>query len=474
MSPINYRLFRRQFYIGPHVKSVDEAWQSHCLSGGLVLSYCQTLPFKTITDQAGQQWVLLGDAIQSLKGLPSPGEQIQKLTSKDNVQAIYTSWAGRWVLIGNDQLHLDAVGLLGCYYRLHNDILEITTSPSLIYEGKDPDTFVLKSPAGIEWYPLPDSGFQQLSKLLPSQILNIKTGQLQFRSLHCAFPELSYQECVIYLSDLLTTTLENLFKQTHKKALLGLTAGYDSRTLMAVLNHLKLPYETLTFHWPLLHPADLNIPKQLAQLSTKKHLVLKRQKLKQVNADTYNLHTTCHAIEKDRDFMKYQQFNVLDAEDYILLRGGGFEVSAFIYARFFPAELPTGEAIAQRLKGNAWQGQSINKWLNWVRQTPEIRWDWRDRFFWEQRLAGWLSSTEQGLDLVNMSRMVPANSFLFYNVMLSLPVEIRKNKTQQVDMIRHLAPELLQPPFNPQLPPFQQRLRKLLLRTDKILKRLTN
>lgn len=200
----------------------------------------------------------------------------------------------------------------------------------------------------------------------------------------------------------------------------------------------------------------------------KKHRLIKRGERNEANWEKFNQHTSGHSVETDRDYMLHQQFNKLEGDTDVLLRGGGFEVGRCAYYPWLPAEQIDGAGISAIQKGNEIQGASWNTWVEWVAQTPQVKLDWRDRYYIEQRLAGWLACTEQALDIVNLPRMVPANSTLFYNVMLKLPEEIRKTKVQMTDLIRYMSPELLQVPINPPVAFYYKQYRRVLFKLNKI------
>lgn len=467
MSTISYRVFRSQFYIGPATKAINESWKSIPLQNGLCVSYDADLPVQSIY-AGGNQFVLIGTALQSLPGQSSPTELLQNLQKITDLPQLYASWAGRWVLIANDEVHLDAGGLLGCYYKKGCNGTEVSTVPGLIASCYQPDTFRLIKSGGAEFYPPPDSGFQHIQKLLPSQVLNIKNGAITFRNLLCKAPALDYDETIAYLAQLLTTTLKNAFAAKSQNIILALTGGFDSRTLMAALNYCKLPYKTITFHSPNIRPSDASIPKQLADICGKEHRLLRRNNRNSENWEKFNQHTSGHSVETDREYMLYQQFNELEGDTDVLLRGGGFEVGRCAYYPWLPAENIDGAGISAIQKGNDAQGRSWNKWVQWVAQTPQVTLDWRDRYYIEQRLAGWLACTEQALDIVNIPRFVPANSSLFYNVMLNLPQDVRKTKVQMTDLIRYLSPELLQVPINPPVKFYYKQYRRVLFKISKI------
>lgn len=472
MPDINYLPYRRQFYIGPQPKLMDDSWQSCTLQNGLALSYSNYLPVQFVTGRNQWFFVLMGDAVESLPGKPDVVTSLQELSDIKSLPQVYASWAGRWVLIANHELHLDASGLLGCYFRI-KERLEVASVAGFIANAEKPDTFPLVKAGGAEFYPPPNSGFTHVSKLLPSQVLNLQTGNISVRNLQVPVPRLTYQESIEYLARLLTTTLKNLYVQnSSKKLLLALTGGFDSRVLMAALNFAKLPYEAITFHYSNIRPSDASIPKQLSQLCGIRHRLIRANRRNPKNWELYNQHTCGHSVETDRYYMLFQQFDELEGGQSLLLRGGGFEVGRCAYYPWLPVQRINGAAISAIQKGNELQGQSWDRWLEWVNKTPEIRLDWRDRYYIEQRLAGWLSCTEQALDIVNIDRQVPANSTLFFNVMLNIPEEIRKTKVQMKDLIHYLDPKLLQLPINPPVSFYYKQYRRVLFKINKIREKL--
>ena len=175
MPDINYTLHRSQFYIGKQPKLVDENWLSHTLHNGQILSYSKSLPVRFIKDKNDNSFVLLGYAVQSIATSPSPEDELRNISSLDKIQDLYRPWSGRWVLLANDELHLDATAMLGCFYKTGNDGVEVSSSAGLIVNSFVPDTYKLVKKVGADYYPLPDSGFEGLNKLMPTQILNIKT-----------------------------------------------------------------------------------------------------------------------------------------------------------------------------------------------------------------------------------------------------------------------------------------------------------
>jgi hypothetical protein len=84
-----------------------------------------------------------------------------------------------------------------------------------------------------------------------------------------------------------------------------------------------------------------------------------------------------------------------------------------------------------------------------VIQHPQPHLDWRDRFFIEQRQAGWLSAKEQVYDLADLERFPILNSARLYSILLSVREDERLDSKLQAALIQQVAPELCHYPFNP-------------------------
>jgi hypothetical protein len=91
----------------------------------------------------------------------------------------------------------------------------------------------------------------------------------------------------------------------------------------------------------------------------------------------------------------------------------------------------------------------IQDWLKWVQKTPQEHLDWRDRFYIEQRLAGWQSSKEQLYDLSKIERIPVINAARNYALMLGIEEHRRLEAKYQVELISRIAPQLSSYPCNP-------------------------
>jgi hypothetical protein len=79
--------------------------------------------------------------------------------------------------------------------------------------------------------------------------------------------------------------------------------------------------------------------------------------------------------------------------------------------------------------------RGIQEWAAWVEAHPEPSTDWRDRFYWEQRAAGWLAAVAQGLDVVDAESIPPANCKSIITTMLQIERAKRRGKRGEVDRV---------------------------------------
>jgi hypothetical protein len=203
--------------------------------------------------------------------------------------------------------------------------------------------------------------------------------------------------------------------------------------------------------------ADRTLPPKLAKEVGAKHVWVPKGQYGQYSeeaAELYDAHTGGHAVDANREFFARGQWAWVRAGD-LVLGGGCFEVGRCFYWRRFPngfggGTLPSADEIADGFHEDS-RGPlvaGLKEWVEWACQTPHSDLDWRDLFYWEQRIAGWLSAIEQALDLMDSDRFYPVNSSHTFATLLRLPVEKRLVSRHHIDLIERMAPELLQLPFN--------------------------
>ncbi|MEQ8998161.1 MAG: hypothetical protein RID53_16835 [Coleofasciculus sp. B1-GNL1-01] len=451
-----YSLHRRQFVVGSKPFTLDH-WCSKQLDPLTWISFCPELRLSVTTDAEGIPWCLVGRAVETLEAQADPLTAIPQTSSRD-VPSLYPSWAGRWVLIGQGQMHLDASGLLGCFYGVdQNREGWCSSSPSLLTSILFPevppktDPKTLKYKTGIAWFIPPRSRFEGIRRLLPSQVLTIRDATLDPRALMPPInPSLDYNHALELLKSSLVTGLKRLANQENQ-LWLGLSAGYDSRVVLAIARYAGIDLKTFTRVTPRMSLADRILPPQLAELSGYEHFFLKKRQGHPERQHLATTHTNGHVSQGDAQPFIH---GVRSSLQGICIGGQCFGVGKVLY-RSFPEQISDPEETACHILHIRQEPllsstlTALTEWLEWVLQTPHEHLDWRDRFYIEQRLAGWQSSKEQLYDLDDVERFFPINSSRNYSLLLSIEEKRRLNFQHQVELIQRIAPELLNYPINP-------------------------
>lgn len=450
------RPHRRQFVIGPRAFRTYDDWCCRQLGAKTWISHCPELRAGWMSDADGCSWCLLGIAVETFDDTDIL-TQIAQTRSVD-VPNLYDSWAGRWVLIGFNQVHMDASGLLGCFYGMVGDKMWVSSSPALLVRILSPadlsavDPRPLSYQAGISWFTPPCSRFVGMRRLLPSQVIELKDGSIRPRPLMPPIdPARGYDETLWLLKQSLVTALQRL--PTAGRLWLGLTAGFDSRLILAIAHCAKIDVMPFTRVAARMSVADRLLPPKLAYKCGYEHIFLRGRKGNPDRKHLVTEHSAGHVSDGDAEpFIQ----SVRDFLEGISFGGHGFAIaSGFGDLRSLPDTVNDPEVGAQQIAGvfreptNSTATAGIRAWLEWAISNPQEHLDWRDRFFIEQRQAGWLSSKEQVYDLTKIERFPILNSARNYALLLGLEESQRLGSLVQVEMIRRLAPELLNYPFNP-------------------------
>lgn len=420
----------------------------------------------SVTDRRGVTWWLLGLALQSDPDAPPPLEQLAKNEGQALLD-IYASWSGRWILINEWEIHLDAGGLIGCYYRtIHRGRdaeVWASNSPALIVALPGRERITQPAPKihpgkGMDWYPPPRSRFAGVNKLLPTQILSLasKTDRRVFpRPAIADVRTATYDETLEALGRNLVTSLSRL-RDRPEEIWLPLTSGIDSRLILAAATEASLPLTTFTQRYPFMESADRQLPPLLADAAGYGHTELRAGRFSPSRQRLFDAHSAGHCVDGDRRFLAHGQWELIPARA-LILRGGVFELGRCYFHRKFPEPQPADllKVIAARFHFGEFHPRScahitgISDWVEWTATTPHAGLDWRDRLYLEQRIAGWVSSIEQALDVTAYERVYIANCHTYMSTVLTLPEAVRRASRHHVDLIDRMAPELLLFPFNP-------------------------
>jgi hypothetical protein len=413
--------------------------------------------------------ILLGLAFHNAKADFKISEGIPRYTGAELI-ADSAFWAGRWLLIIERTVVLDASGLLGVFYHQKQPVLSSSLALLARSLGLEGCRMEIIHGLGIDWYAGPSTRYAGVRRLLPSQNFCLESWQVEGRNLLLDVVSLSNSDPVLLYEDLLLTACRNI-AALGAPVYLPLTAGFDSRTILAAAVAAGLRPVTFTMVKPDLSRADLEIPPKIAASLGLSHILIEPRSLDSSLRRQLDEHTAGNMVDADRDFISKGQWDSIP-KSAIVLRGGCFEFGKAYFDQKISSSLDIA-AITAPLKiqngfGPAWLSKrqplitkSLVEWLRWVGSAPEPNLDFRDRFYLEQRLGGWLADVEQALDITGTIRVHVANSRLAYSIMNTASRADRKAVVYQKKIISRLNPGLIAFPFN-QVDPINARVRRVI------------
>ena len=432
----------RQFLIGPEPCRMTPDWVFRSLDHGLVLSSCPRLGLSE-----RPQGLVLGLAADTEDGDGPP-----------------ETWAGRWVLIAGRRLQMDAAGTLGCFHRRTPAGTWVSSSPEilrLIEPGLPLPSHPLERGRGMSWYPPPASGITGVDRLLPSQMLDLVSGAVEPRRLLVDDALDGYAEILARLRRRLVAAVRGAAAQ-RSDLWIALTGGRDSRVILAAAVSAGVRATTYTFDDETMAAEDRELPPVLAKAVGFEHRRIQLLGIDAGLAELFDRHTAGHGVDAPRDQVIRGGWHRLPPSA-TALGGLCFEVARCFYHRRLPAVThgpdATATAILRALPSGTPDG--IRRWAAWAAGSDEPSLDWRDRFYLEQRLAGWAGSNAQGVDATGRELVHLASCGAFISDLLRMPLDLRCSGRHQRDLVASMAPELA---GFPSAPP-RRRTRDILGRT---------
>lgn len=421
----------------------------------MILSYHNELLVKEVIVNNKKSYIL-GFAFQIDPNRSKPEEEVEKYNS---IEECYSTWSGRWILIYENQIHLDACGTLACFYtKTEDDEVWITSSLSLLNEStkikKDSNENVVRHKYGMDWYPGPYTVLKDVKQLLPNQVLIFDNKELlikERKSINLTYEHLNDEKIINLLCKYMINLLKEIEDDYKGKILLPLTSGYDSRALLALCINSGIKFETYTLESPMISQSDIKIPKIMCRELSINHTFNKINK--SINEDRLNefdRHTFGMCVDVDRTYYGRNQH---PQDKAIVIKGGIWAISKGAYDKI----LIENGTIEEKYESVVKAFDNINKSeihkksiKEWIELTHDIddNMNWRDRLYMDQRIGCWLSSIEQALDITDTDRIHPVNNKIIISLLLSMSENMRKGKKTQIYIIQEMCPELLKYPLN--------------------------
>ncbi len=453
---MKYECNRRQFVL-MNKPYEGENFITEKMSNGLYLSYHKDLKVTKIADS-----YVLGHAYSVL------GEDINL---KEDVCKTIRDWAGRWILVTESELYLDACGTLGVFYGISaSNGMICSSSLAILHELVDDSEWISnitlhRGDFGLmDFYPAPYTPWQNCMRLLPSQKINLKKECIETRNDldFSTYTKFSRKE----LKELILEYVGNVFSSVaneYGKAYLPLTSGVDSRTMLAIALNRNIRLNTYTVKRKDTPEHDYKIAEKLAQIANVPYQLMVENKTES-EADTVIMDKIIKhcggRISVGTEFV--QLINELDVgPGNMILWGPTWEIGIHYYEKYFDRNAYKADKVGilqriNRRSEDVTQKSSVHKlsletWADYILKNPVKGMNWMDRLYWEQRQGSWASYAFQLFDLLDSDRIIPVNCQRIIEVLMAFdrPVNTTNGKEVQRSIIKKIAPQIASIEYGP-------------------------
>ena len=466
---VTYPMYASQFFIGPDFLESKKGWKKVELSQGLRLSAHPELPVSRI-DNDELSLTLIGFMLDP-DSPAATDEQIlhNLLTRFSSIRALTAATArlgGRWILIADNKIQRwlfhDALGLRQVFYTdpavagalcamsqsgLARDVLGLAFDD----EAKDyMDSHVFRSNLEYRW-PGTATAFRGLKHLLPNHLLNLDTGAVERywpdKPLASLDPQSAVEDIAHLLQGLVAAGAARF------DLALSLTAGLDSRLVLAAARHVKdqLTYVTVRQAKMPDNHADIEVPARLLGSLGLPHQVI-RAELTMSPEFAYACKSSVFLSHDHYGADAEAIFRTFGRKKVALVGSGGEIGRCSTRVSRLRVWMTSLEETLARLEIGAAQKFAVHhyrKWLDEMGDTHNV--SISDLFEWEQEHGNWLAMTELEFDIAWQDTCTPYNSRAVLATMLSVNSKYRKGPNSSLFnmLIRKLWPAVLAEPINP-------------------------
>jgi len=317
---------------------------------------------------------------------------------------------------------------------------------------KHMDSYYFRVRDQIGW-PARATAFRGLTHLQSNYFLDLDAG-VSHRFWPCApIGTMSTEDAEVFITQRMTNILRAAAMRY--PLAIGLTAGIDSRVLMALAKDISGEIDFVTIRQRKMsddHP-DITIPAELCKKYGLNHVIIKAKA--SMSADFAKLF-------KDNVFMATDIYGP-DAEAIInrlqrkkvVITGATAEIVQCVYLNLFPASRYNGpiEAaeIAEVVKysNSPFYIKHFQAWLDGAVNRYDIK--LLDLFDWEQSHSNWQPMTQMQFDIAWKEIITPYNCRDVLQAFLSVDMRDRMKPSVllQKNIISRAWPELLDQPLNP-------------------------
>lgn len=446
---LNVNISYRQYFISsirydiPNMLEIK--WQ------GIYVYLGNGLDYDTVKDARDRKYLILGDVFTS--SFPKTVEEEISIYDGDDINDLVNRWTGRWIIIGQDEIQIDACGLMQAFYY-SSDTWFISSSLSLIKELSDMKFDYEVCDDGLNWRLLPYTLIRDVKSLICTQKIKFSKDCINvlFNPWIQCYDHLSTEAKVNILTNELTNTFKSIYRYSRREIWIALTGGKDSRLVLASAKNAEVPFSTYNSYHSSISSADIRVPIQLARKYGFTHHRFKPGAWSSEKESEYLYFNGGNSKGADWRFFSNGQHDLIPS-DAVVIRGGIFEAGQN-FARTILTDRIDDMYDQYTNYYNAYfderQSESLKLWLDYIRQHPIPFIDFRDRLYIEQRVGGWVASIEQALTINKWHAIQIANNRLIVSVLLSANSLERKELALSFDAIRSIDKTLMEFTVNKQ------------------------
>lgn len=468
-SELERLLFRRQFLMSPDDVTGFPGWSRRTIAGKYRLVAHPDLQV-THVEAGGKSITLLGYMLDpehvSASNARILGDLLDQLERSADAAAITARLGGRWVIVvhdgGRTLLFHDAAGLRQTYFTASplsaRDLTVCASQPGLIADrlGLSPDPEALDyiaslgdSDFGAYYLPGDTSPYQEIRALLPNHFLDLSSGRPERYWPTHNLPAVPYAEALTES----VRSLRGFFDAAYHRhpIAVSMTAGWDSRLILALSRHARQDtfYFTITYPYLAEDSRDAAVPaKLLRKLGLAHHLIPYPRAID----PSFRVIAKRNTASLERPYCAdAQALYDLVPGDRVCVTG---DVAEVVKAHFrFPGR-PTEQVTASDLAAycpgpsHPFALKALESWLSGARQQDAI--DIGDLFCWEYMAGRWQALIRAQFDLVHES-FAPLNCRALLCTMLAAEERHRMGPEFQLfrDIMERLWPDVLLMPINP-------------------------
>lgn len=353
---------------------------------------------------------------------------------------------GRHVSIKDGKLLLDATGTLGITYQcMPNNGLIASSSPHLLAMNSTRRAYQVARHAQVNWVPSPCGPRSGQKRLLWDEILDLRK-RCAIQQPRSDVASMALDRAVEEVASLYCRSIQE-HAETGRPLRVALTAGQDSRTILACLLATGAQFSAYTIkRSDGASLRDIRIARAICGKFGVKHEVLgpdykgRDERLRQLNRHCGSIH--------GGDAVEYAAGNFYRTipAGALVLHGGVQGLSKLPWAHLFRdvPEADSETACAKFLEYAAGQTPDVLHALQaWVVKRSESRaMSWSDLFFLDQRRGAWGADNRWVEDAFHFTWSCFGNIERAVSIAMSLPVDDRANANLQKGIIAKLVPEM--------------------------------